>query len=268
MSEISHQPVAPTQSELHPAGNLIARHRHDDHQLIYVSSGILAIQTELGAWVASPDRAAWIPAGTWHEHRVYGKSSVHVIGFPVHDAPLADTSPTVIAADGLLRELLIACTDPDLTADEAHRIRAVLKDRLPRARVQPLNLPTARDPRLIQACELVIDDLSEPRSLPWLAHNAGASARTLTRLFRTEFGMTYPQWRTNVRVFHAMVLLAEGATVTEAAQRCGWATTSAFVDSFAHTMGQTPGAYRAAASPSSGAAAGGTRRAGGVGVGG
>ena len=144
----------------------------------------------------------------------------------------------------------------------------MLKDRLPRARVQPLNLPTARDPRLIQACELVIDDLSEPRSLPWLAHNAGASARTLTRLFRTEFGMTYPQWRTNVRVFHAMVLLAEGATVTEAAQRCGWATTSAFVDSFAHTMGQTPGAYRAAASPSSGAAAGGTRRAGGVGVGG
>jgi AraC-like DNA-binding protein len=249
MSGNSHHPVAPTQAELFPAGDLIARHRHDDHQLIYVSTGILAIQTEIGAWVASPDRAAWIPAGTWHEHRVYGNSSVHLIGFPVHDAPLTDTSPTVIAADALLRELLIACTDPGLTADEAHRIRAVLKDRLPRARVQPLIVPTARDPRLVEACELVVGDLSQPRSLPWLGRNVGASARTLTRLFRTEFGMTYPQWRTNVRTFHAMVQLAEGATVTEAAHRCGWATSSAFVDSFAHTMGQTPGTYRAAASP-------------------
>ncbi|MEV2232095.1 helix-turn-helix domain-containing protein [Streptomyces phaeochromogenes] len=41
------------------------------------------------------------------------------------------------------------------------------------------------------------------------------SERTLARLFRTEFGMTYPQWRTGVRVFHAMVLLAEGASVGE-----------------------------------------------------
>jgi len=253
MSENSHRPVAPTQVELHPAGDVIDRHRHDDHQMIYVSSGVLAVRTEHGTWIASPDRAAWIPAGTWHEHHVYGASSVHVIGFPVHDAPLADTAPTVIAADGLLRELLVACTDADLTAEEADRIRAVLKDRLPRARVQPLVVPTPRDPRLIQACELVIDDLTQARSLPWLARNAGVSNRTLTRLFRTEFGMTYPQWRTNLRVLHAMVQLAEGATVTEAAHRCGWATSSAFIDSFARTMGQTPGAYRAAASPTHGA---------------
>ena len=62
-----------------------------------------------------------------------------------------------------------------------------------------------------------------------------------------KFGMTYPQWRTSTRVFQAMIQLAEGATVTETAHRCGWATTSAFVDTFARTMGQTPGAYRAAA---------------------
>ncbi len=56
--------------------------------------------------------------------------------------------------------------------------------------------------------------------------------------------MTYPQWRTNVRVFHAMIELSDGATVTETAHGCGWATTSAFVDTFTRTMGQTPGAYR------------------------
>jgi AraC-like DNA-binding protein len=87
--------------------------------------------------------------------------------------------------------------------------------------------------------------------MAWLARAASASERTLTRLFRTEFGLTYPQWRTNVRVFHAMIQLAEGATVTETAHACGWATASAFVDTFTRTMGQTPGAYRSGSAGSS-----------------
>jgi AraC-like DNA-binding protein len=41
-----------------------------------------------------------------------------------------------------------------------------------------------------------------------------------------------------------MVLLAEGASVSETGRRCGWATTSAFIDTFGRTMGQTPGTYR------------------------
>jgi AraC-like DNA-binding protein len=245
MSQIRHEPVAPTRVQAKAGGDVIDRHRHDNHQLIYVSSGVLAIQTEHGAWVASPDRAVWIPAGVWHEHRFYGRSSFHTVGFRYGDAavPLGG-SPTVVSVNGLLRELLIACTEPGLPADEAERIRAVLNDRLARAAVAPLVLPTARDARLAEACRLVVDDLSRPRTLDWLAHAVGASPRTLSRLFRAEFGTTYPQWRTGIRVFHAMIQLAEGATVTSAAHRCGWATTSAFIDTFVRTMGQTPGAYR------------------------
>jgi AraC-like DNA-binding protein len=241
----------------HGPGAVIHRHSHDYHQLIYVSTGVLAIHTERGAWVASRDRAAWVPAGTWHEHRAYGPTSVHTVGFDAATAPLPDSSPTIVAVDSLLRELFVAGTEPGLPAAEALRIRAVLTDRLRRAHVQPLALPAARDPRLARACELVTGDLSQPRPVAWLARAAGASERTLTRLFRAEFGLTYPQWRTNVRVFHAMVQLAEGATVTETARDCGWATTSAFVDTFTRTMGQTPGTYRAgsaARSPAEGRA--------------
>ena len=56
--------------------------------------------------------------------------------------------------------------------------------------------------------------------------------------------MAYPQWRTNVRLLHAVILLCAGATVTETAQRCGWQTTSSFIDSFRRAMGLTPGAYQ------------------------
>jgi AraC-like DNA-binding protein len=198
MSQISQHEerldrLQPHTSEIlhhHHGGAVIHRHHHEYHQLIYVSTGVLAIHTEQGAWVASRERAAWVPAGTWHEHRAYGMTSV-------------------------------------------------------------LTLPAARDPRLAHACELVEGDLRQPRPMAWLARAASASERTLTRLFRTEFGMTYPQWRTNVRVFHAMIQLAEGATVTETAHACGWATASAFVDTFTRTMGQTPGAYRSGSAGSS-----------------
>jgi AraC-like DNA-binding protein len=228
----------------HHPGEVIARHRHDDHQLIHVGGGVLAVHTDHGAWVAGAGRAIWIPAATWHEHRVYGHAEVHTLHFPTEEAPLPAGSPTVIAATGLLRELVTAATEPGLPASELRRLRAVVHDRLRRAHVTPLNLPRARDPRLAHACRLVTDDLSRPRTMAWLARRAGAGERTLARLFRAEFGTTYPQWRTTIRVFHAMVELTAGATVTQTAHRCGWATPSAFVDVFTRTMGQTPGAYR------------------------
>jgi AraC-like DNA-binding protein len=259
MSETSQTETPPAGVEVHAAGQLIERHCHAYDQLIYVDTGVLAIHTDRGAWVGSRDRAVWIPAGTWHQHRAYGATSVTTVGFaadtvlpdgtalpadvPPEGAPRGGT-PSVLAADGLLRELLLAYTDPGLAPDESQRMRAVLRDRLSRARVRPLTLPAARDPRLAEACQLVAADLSRPRTLAWLASQVGAGERTLNRLYRGEFGMSYPQWRTSLRVFHAMIKLSGGATVTETAHACGWATASAFVDTFARTMGQTPGAYR------------------------
>jgi AraC-like DNA-binding protein len=228
----------------HLAGEVIDRHQHDYHQLLYVSAGVLAVQTGEASWVASSARAMWIPAGTWHQHRVHGHSSVHTLGFAAPDVLLKSREPVVVAVDALVRELIIACSEPSLPPPEARHLRAVLRDRLRRALVEPLTLPTPSNSLLRQACELVTGDLRQPRTAAWLARRIGVSERTLARLFRSEFGMTYPQWRTTVRVFHAMVLLAEGATVSETGRQCGWATTSAFIDSFGSTMGQTPGSYR------------------------
>ncbi|WP_229713099.1 helix-turn-helix transcriptional regulator [Streptomyces fuscichromogenes] len=230
----------------HLAGEVIGRHQHGYHQLLYVSAGVLAVQTGEASWVASRARAVWIPAGIWHQHRVHGHSSVHTLGFPAHDVLLRSRAPVVVAVDTLVRELIIACSEPSLPQQEARHLRAVLRDRLRRALVEPLTLPTPDNSLLRQACALVTGDLRQPRTAAWLARSIGVSERTLARLFRSEFGMTYPQWRTNVRVFHAMVLLAEGVSVSETGRQCGWATTSAFIDTFSRTMGQTPGTYRIA----------------------
>lgn len=260
MSQIRHTPVAPTQTESHTGGDVIDRHRHDDHQLIYVSSGVLAITTGRGSWVASNDRALWVPAGTWHEHRFYGHTEFHTVGFPAAEVPpLPARSPTVVAVDALLRELLIVLSGAGLGPDEAFRVQAVVRDRLRRVTVQPVTLPVARDPRLADACRVVQADLRHPRTLADLAREVNTSQRTLSRLFRSEFGMTYPQWRTRARLFAAMILLADNATVTDTAHACGWATTSAFVDTFRRSMGTTPGARRGAGHSSREALTGGAR---------
>jgi hypothetical protein len=87
-------------------------------------------------------------------------------------------TPTVVAAGGLIRELMIACTEARLRPAEERRIRAVLIDRLGRVEAQPLSLSRAQDPRLARACQLVTDDLSQPgRSAGWPARPAPATGR-------------------------------------------------------------------------------------------
>jgi AraC-like DNA-binding protein len=242
MSEIRQAPDLALEHV--PGGTRIDRHQHPGHQLIYVSTGILVAQTSAGSWVASCDRAIWMPAGTWHEHRAYGASTIHTLGFHAQDPPPLPDTPAIVAVTPLLRELLVALTEPGLPQPEVDRLRAVLRDRLHRTPQQPISLPAPRDPRLARACAIALEHLQTPMPLSALADAARTTERTLSRLFRAETGMSYPQWRAQARAIHAMILLAQGESVTDAGSLCGWSTTSAFIDSFRRAMGQTPGAYR------------------------
>ncbi|MFI6998732.1 AraC family transcriptional regulator [Nocardia sp. NPDC050175] len=226
-------------------GARIHRHRHTDHQIVYPSSGVAEVRTDAGSWIAPADRAIWIPAGSWHEHHFYGPTRFHTVGFPPELAP-DWTTPSVLAALPLVRELIITCsTAQELPDTELVLLRRVLLDQLRRSPEQPLRLPAARDERLRKACALVEFDLTEVWTLAGLGRKVGAGERTLTRLFRTELGMTYPQWRTQLRLHNAMHLLAEQVPVTVVAHRCGWSSASAFIEVYHRALGHTPGTFRA-----------------------
>ncbi|MCQ8827784.1 AraC family transcriptional regulator [Streptomyces samsunensis] len=94
-------------------------------------------------------------------------------------------------------------------------------------------------------CAILHDDPADNRTLRQLGAAVGVGERTLTRLCAAELGMTFPQWRTQLRLHHALRLLAEGVPVTAVAHRCGWASSSAFIDVFRRAFGHTPGAHRA-----------------------
>lgn len=151
--------------------------------------------------------------------------------------------PAVLAVSPLLRELIIACSRAEGTeTDEHHRMLEVLHDQVRTANPnESLWLPTPVDDRLRDACALIADDLRAPLTLEQISRRIGIAQRTLSRLFRDELAMTFPQWRTQLRLQRALVLLAQRRDVTSVASECGWATASAFIDTYRRAFGHTPG---------------------------
>ncbi|MFD7922101.1 AraC family transcriptional regulator [Streptomyces sp. NPDC059740] len=245
MTEIRHLPVAPTRAGSLGSGAQIDAHRHDDHQIVYAARGVLTVTTGTGTWVAPADRAIWVPAGTVHAHQAHGETQLHLVGLVAEINPLHLDEPAVLAVAPLLRELILAYTRPPLDErPERRRLRAVLLDQLKASPQQPLHLPTPTSATLRRVCSLLRADPADNRTLAALGREVGASDRTLSRLFRSDLGMTFPQWRTQLRLHHALLLLAEHTPVTVVAHRCGWSSTSAFIDVFRRVLGHTPGTHR------------------------
>ncbi|MEV5164898.1 helix-turn-helix transcriptional regulator [Streptomyces werraensis] len=244
MTEVRHTPVAPTRTQRLASGAEIEAHRHDDHQIVYAGRGVLSVTTSAGSWVAPATRAIWVPADTVHAHQAHGDLELHLVGLPARENPLRLDTPTVLSVSPLLRELIIAYTlTEDDDSPERLRLHAVLLDQLRISVQQSMHLPTPSNAVLRRVCDLLRADPSDSRTLAELGQEVGASDRTLSRLFHKDLGMTFPQWRTQLRLHHALVLLAEQTPVTKVANQCGWSSTSAFIDVFRRAFGHTPGAH-------------------------
>ncbi|MBT2234290.1 helix-turn-helix transcriptional regulator [Nonomuraea sp. NEAU-A123] len=152
----------------------------------------------------------------------------------------------------LAREIVLALTGPrnyDRAASDhdrarSARLRRVLVDELHEAREQPLQLPEPHDDRLQAIAQMMYEQPGDNTSLAELGRAIGASARTLSRLFHNELGMTFYEWRTQLRIYHALILLADGHDATHVAHACGWANPSSFISAFTNIIGTTPGRYR------------------------
>ncbi|BBA97976.1 putative transcriptional regulator [Actinacidiphila reveromycinica] len=225
-------------------------HHHAVDQLVHPSSGVLRVSTPLGAWVVPPYRAVWIPAGVPHAHEAHGRTDMRTLSFPPGNGPFGDDRPTVVAVPPLLRELVVALTDapdaahPPYTAAQRADLERVALVQLRRVEALPLYLPASDDDRLRAVAALLRADPADDRTLAELGAAVGAGERTLSRLFRAELGMTFPQWRTQLRLHHSLTLLAAGHSVTSVATACGYANASAFIEAFRLAFGVTPGKGR------------------------
>jgi len=257
MSVTRHYPARLVRQRL-PRQGRIDRHDHDRHQLLCPVSGVISVSTDTGTWVIPPQRAIWLPACCPHAHAAHGAAELCSVLLPVQESrldqgssldqetPLDPGQPTVLGVSPLLREVLLALTaTPAPGEGERARLEAVVFDQL---RPVPVSgaylLPEPADDRLQKIAQVLHDDPGDPRTLAELARQAGSSERTLSRLFRSDTGMSFPQWRAQLRVQAALIDLAAGTPVGTVAHRCGYSTPSAFIAAFRQAFGITPGAYR------------------------
>jgi AraC-like DNA-binding protein len=194
-------------------------------------------------WIVPPARAVWVPAGAEHEIRALGDFAMRTLYFPTQMVAGLPGECCALDVPPLLRELVLALVErcPVDAADEpGMRLAMVAIDRIAEARTLPLQLPLPADPRASRLAEMLRENPSSPASLAELARAAGASTRTIQRLFLAETGLPFAQWRQRLRLLHGAAALGEGKSVTEAGLEAGYAGTSAFTAAFRKHFGMTP----------------------------
>jgi AraC-like DNA-binding protein len=239
-------------AHLWPSGGTSSVHSHERSHLVYAARGVLAVHTERGTSIVPANRVAWTPAGFTHYHRAHGDTDMRILFMPAASDRLLPGRPAVFMVSDLAREVLLTLTgprnydpaEPGFKPGAHARLRRVLLDELQHAREQPLQLPEPRDDRLRAVADILRDQPANNASLAELGRTIGASARTLSRLFHDELGMTFYEWRTQLRTYHALVLLADGHDTTYVARACGWSNPSSFIAAFTSIVGTTPGRYR------------------------
>lgn len=227
-------------------GHLVRWHFHEWDQMVFASQGVMTVQTKEGMWVVPTHRAVWIPAGMAHSITMSGVVAMRTLYVRSKMAKGLPRDCCVINVSPLLRELILdACNCGALkraVRRERHLIDVIL-DQLETVQTAPLQLRSPCDTRAKRFADALLGEPGNKRPLAELCRRAGASKRTMERLFRVQVGMTVGKWRQQLRLMEAMRLLAEGAKVTHAALEAGYSTPSAFIAMFGKALGTTPRAY-------------------------
>ncbi len=227
-------------------GHLIPFHRHARSQLLYASSGVMTVTTANGIWVVPPLRAVWIPALTEHQIRCSGTLSMRTLYIKPAFAPKLGKECCVLTVPPVLRELILhATTLPQLYMPDSleERVMNVILDLVQILEIAPLDLPIPKDARLHKIFVGLTENPADKRSLEDWGKAVGATSRTLTRLFRSETGMSFMQWRQQVRILEGLRMLAREEPVTTVALDLGYEDPSAFIAMFKKALGRTPGRY-------------------------
>jgi AraC-like DNA-binding protein/quercetin dioxygenase-like cupin family protein len=226
-------------------GHEIEPHKHDWHQLIYASAGIMTVSADKGLWVVPPQWAIWAPASVRHSIRFTGASSFATLYLRPGDWNGLPAESSVVAVSPLLRALILrACDVGMLDRRDAveHALAVLIVDAFRTCAVPTLGLTMPSSAALRAVAEHCAGDARD-ESASVVARRFGFSLRTLERRFAAETGMTFGQWRRHARFLDALRLLAEGQAVKTVARDAGYRSASAFVAAFSETFGTTPGRY-------------------------
>ena len=225
------------------AGHAIPLHMHRRGQLLHAVSGIMRVETAEAAWIVPPARALWLPAQWPHSVTMRSCVEMRTVYIDASACEVLPQQPVLVEISGLLRELILALLEEPIDFAEAGRggaIARLILTELARLQERRLEVPMPRDERALRIARALLDDSSIGHGLDQWASEAGASRRTLARIFRSETGLGFAEWRARLRAIDGLARLSGGASVAETAASVGYASPSAFSAMIRRIMGGAP----------------------------
>lgn len=258
------------------ADTRVKPHRHAWAQVAFSGTGVTRVTAGRSTYIVPPSRAVWIPPGVEHAVTVVEDADLRTLYLHQPDGRCGPDVPPeqepawrhcrVIEVSSLLRELVTQLTliapaelpagvtaegrtDTAATpAEHADRQReqlivALLLDELRRARPLPLGVALPQDKHLRSLCLAMLDSPARHATLDGWAAEAGASPRTVARLFRQELGTSFQQWRQQVMLAKALSLAARRTPMSLIAAELGYASPSAFSAMVTRSVGMAPSRF-------------------------
>ncbi|QGZ64809.1 AraC family transcriptional regulator [Paraburkholderia acidisoli] len=223
-------------------------HVHHRAQLVYATRGIVRVLTPRGLWMVTPAHALLIGSQVEHELHMLGDVAMRTLYLEPGALAVTERDCRPIAPGDLLRAA-IADLCAAGTQATGNRRSALLEplildlvDEAPRT-ADAACLPLPADARLRRICTSLIAQPANPDTLEAWAAQVGASGRTVARHFRVETGLSFGQWREQLRTTEARARLAVGHAIADIARELGYADARTFATMFRRASGVTPQHY-------------------------
>jgi len=230
----------------YPPACVVPEHAHVSDQLVYATRGVMEVMVRQSFWLIPPQFALWIPADTRHKIRMPGAVNMRTLYLRPGTADKMPNHCAVLLVTPLLRELIVETVRLGRLRSRTAlhtALKAVLVASLHNALSVPTRLAIPEDRRAAAVAAAAMADPVNNRSFKALCDNAGASTRTIERIFQRQVGTSFETWRRQARLMKGIELLVAGYSVKETAYQVGYRQTGAFVTMFRDTFGKTPKAW-------------------------
>jgi len=229
------------------ANSVVDRHRHSWGQFVYANKGVLLVVTATDRYIVPPEQGVWLLPEI--DHEVSAITKVELTSFYFNN-DLLDQLPDkccVLRVNDFLKALILEAnniTNDYLWSEADSLLLRLILDRLSLAPNVIFQLPYPKDSRLLTMLSLIQEEPSNGYNLEEWGKIVGASARTLSRLFKNETGLSYRIWRQRLNIQMAISKLSSGMSITNISLYLGYESPSAFIHMFKENTGMTPSFYR------------------------
>ena len=229
----------------------ITPHAHPRGQLLWAEKGILRLSSNNSVWIVPPTHAMWIPSEI--SHQVNSETDTQLRNLyidPSYAIRKHEKAIVMVTMSSLMQEVILKLTDDKYTLNskQIKNLGLVAIDEL--EVLEPFNneIHAGQDPRLQRLISYIVQHPNQTHSLPTLSRLAGASVRTIERLFKAETGMTFRQWRSRFKLMNSLALFTQeestqGKSATSVAHELGYKSLSSFIATFKSQFGCTPQEY-------------------------